>query len=242
MRRRSIFTVCTRTAYLICSREAGNIISLNSFIIKYVKANRKRLSGRKALSPKGQSCFAFSERVPKEEHMASGKGREYEEYLRQYEKDHPPVNYAKKDAPVKVRKAKGSGQKSRRQAAKAAKVKKITAAVITVSVLFAITAAIIIFKVCQKNGDPSVLKGVWYYDQYTEYEFDGEGKGCMCIDGSEHFEFDYKISGDTVKVDFLLNYVTDCEYKFTVKNDDLTLIGGEGTAEPGREYSLKRIG
>lgn len=174
--------------------------------------------------------------------MASGKGREYEEYLRQYEKDHPPVNYAKKDAPVKVRKAKGSGRKSRRQAAKTAKVKKITAAVITVSVLFAITAAIIIFKVCQKNGDPSVLKGVWYYDQYTEYEFDGCGKGCMCIDGSEHFEFDYKISGDTVKVDFLLNYVTDCEYKFTVKNDDLTLIGGEGTAEPGREYSLKRIG
>lgn len=70
--------------------------------------------------------------------------------------------------------------------------------------------------------DLSVLQGTWYYDQYTEYEFDGKGNGCMCIDKTNHYEFTYDIDGDTLKVDYALDYVTDCKYTCSVDCDFLT--------------------
>ena len=39
----------------------------------------------------------------------------------------------------------------------------------------------------------------------------------------------------------LLDYVTDCEYTFTVDSDSLTFVGGNGTADPGKEYKLTKI-
>lgn len=63
----------------------------------------------------------------------------------------------------------------------------------------------------------------------------------MCLDEENHFEFTYSVDGDTVKLDFVLDYVTDCEYTFTVDGDSLTFIGGNGTAEPGKEYKLTKI-
>ena len=53
--------------------------------------------------------------------------------------------------------------------------------------------------------DLSVLQRTWYYDQYTEYEFDGKGNGCMCIDKTNHYEFTYDIDGDTLKVEYALD-------------------------------------
>ena len=88
--------------------------------------------------------------------------------------------------------------------------------------------------------DLSVLQGTWYYDQYTEYEFDGKGNGCMCIDKTNHYEFTYDIDGDTLKVDYALDYVTDCEYTYTVDGEKLTLLGGNGTAERGKVYELTK--
>ena len=73
-----------------------------------------------------------------------------------------------------------------------------------------------------------------------EYEFDGKGNGCMCIDKTNHYEFTYDIDGDTLKVDYALDYVTDCEYTYTVDGEKLTLLGGIGTAEPGKAYELTK--
>lgn len=113
----------------------------------------------------------------------------------------------------------------------------IVGCVISVLVLL----VVLICKGCVGGKDATTnLTGVWYYDQYTEYEFDGKGNGCMCLDGNNHFEFTYKIENDTLCLDFVLDYVTDCQYTYSVDGDGLTLIGGEGTAEIGKVYELTK--
>ena len=84
----------------------------------------------------------------------------------------------------------------------------------------------------------SELEGCWYYNEYTEYEFDGKGNGRMFYDIGKAFEYSYTIKNDIVYLDFELGYVTDCQYTYMVEGDKLTLIGGEGTAEIGKEYVL----
>ena len=109
------------------------------------------------------------------------------------------------------------------------------------ALLIVILSVVLICKGCAGGKkDLSVLQGTWYYDQYTEYEFDGKGEGCMCIDKTNHYEFTYDIDGDTLKVDYALDYVTDCEYTYTVDGDKLTLVGGNGTIEPGKVYELTK--
>jgi len=115
--------------------------------------------------------------------------------------------------------------------------------VISVAVLALLVLIIVL--ICKNctggNYDNGDLSGVWYYDQYTEYEFDGEGKGCICLDGSNHFEFTYKAEDSTLYLDFAQDYVTDCQYTYTVDGDKLTLVGGEGTAAVGKVYELTRV-
>ena len=109
------------------------------------------------------------------------------------------------------------------------------------ALLIVILIVVLICKGCAGGKkDLSVLQGTWYYDQYTEYEFDGKGNGCMCIDKTNHYEFTYDIDGDTLKVDYALDYVTDCEYTYTVDGDKLTLVGGNGAVEPGKVYELTK--
>lgn len=107
-----------------------------------------------------------------------------------------------------------------------------------VALVFIIVAIYIIYT--KENIALAELAGVWHYDQYTEYEFDGKSNGCLCLDGSNHFEFTYKVENDILYLDFVLDYVTDCQYSYTVVGDKLTLIGGEGTAELGKVYELQK--
>lgn len=60
-------------------------------------------------------------------------------------------------------------------------------------------------------------------------------------DETNHYEFTYDIDGDTLKVDYALDYVTDCEYTYTVDGDKLTLMGGNDTVEPGKVYELSLV-
>lgn len=117
--------------------------------------------------------------------------------------------------------------------------------IVIVSVLALLFVVIFIVLICKGcaggKKDLSVLQGTWYYDQYTEYEFDGKGNGCMCIEKTNHYEFTYDIDGDTLKMDYALDYVTDCEYTYTVDGDKLTLVGGNGTVEPGKVYELTLV-
>lgn len=104
-----------------------------------------------------------------------------------------------------------------------------------------ILVIILLCKGCNENKSANTeLVGVWHYDQYTEYEFDAESNGCMCLDGNNHFEFTYTTEDNTLYLDFALDYVTDCQYTYTVDGDKLTLVGGEGTAEVGKVYELTK--
>ena len=84
------------------------------------------------------------------------------------------------------------------------------------------------------------LIGIWRYDQYTEYVFKDGGKGCICLDDDTRYEFEYTVNGDIIYIDFELSYVTDCRYTYTVRKNEMTLVGGEGTAQIGEVYKLTK--
>lgn len=202
----------------------------------------------------------------------SDKDREYEEFLRLFEKEHPtvadtsiqrqeqkrcPANrpmsqrtpYLGRTVPPlnqsvrRNRTPQKSGYSRKRQAAR--KHRQQQRIIVGGSVLVLILLIIMIAVICKScsgsKDNLAVLQGIWHYDQYTEYEFDGKGNGCMCIEEINHYEFTYIIDGDTLNIDFALDYVTDCEYDFKLENNTLTLIGGNGTANPGQEYTLERV-
>lgn len=118
--------------------------------------------------------------------------------------------------------------------------KRIIIFVLALTILAAIVIVVLVNSASNGSSDVPELHGAWRYDEHTEYEFTGSGNGCMRIDGTDKYKFSYTVDGNTLKIDFELDYVTDCEYKFEVKNDRLTLIGGKGTANSGQEYQLER--
>ena len=110
---------------------------------------------------------------------------------------------------------------------------------VVVIVIIAVIS-IILFKPSDTKNDPAkadALSGAWMYDQYTKYEFDGYGKGCMCLEDT-HYEYSYKINGNTLSMDFKNEAVHDCSYTFTVNGGQLTIVGGEGTS--GGTYTLTK--
>ena len=64
--------------------------------------------------------------------------------------------------------------------------------------------------------------------------------GCICLDNDTHYEFTYTVNGDIIYIDFELSYVTDCQYTYTVDKNEMTLVGGEGTAQVGKVYKLTK--
>lgn len=121
---------------------------------------------------------------------------------------------------------------------KSGKTKKINPLFVAVIVLAVVLVGLIIFLIAGPSRQSNTLIGVWKYDQYTEYEFYENGKGCLCVD-DVHYEYEYKISGDKLKLDFTEDVVRDCEYTFTVENNNLTLIGGDGTDQG--TYQLTKL-
>lgn len=81
------------------------------------------------------------------------------------------------------------------------------------------------------------LQGTFKYSESVKYEFSGKGKGAM-YDNDTEYQYTYSIDGDTLKLDFKDEAVRDATYTFSIENDNLTLIGGEGTM--GGEYILER--
>ena len=118
-------------------------------------------------------------------------------------------------------------------------LKLVLLSVLALALLFFLI--VLLCKGCRDNKNINAdIVGVWYYDQYTEYQFDGKGNGCMCLDSDTHFEFRYKVKENILYFDFVLDYVTDCQYTYTVCGNKLTLVGDIGTAEIGKVYELTK--
>ena len=112
----------------------------------------------------------------------------------------------------------------------------IVGLIVVIAVIAVIS--IFLFKPSDTKNAPTkadALSGSWVYDQYTKYEFDGYGKGCMCLEDT-HYEYSYKINGNTLSMDFENEAVHDCSYTFAVNGGKLTIVGGEGTS--GGTYTL----
>lgn len=100
-----------------------------------------------------------------------------------------------------------------------------------------IVAVITVFVVMLVNKSDTKIIGVWQYNEYIKYKFNQDGTGCLCTD-DVHYEYTYKLSGDKVIIDFEKDIVRDCDYTYSVEDNTLTLIGGDGT--DGGTYTLKR--
>ena len=140
-----------------------------------------------------------------------------------------------KTSQSKIRRASNASRYHRRKAIQR-KQKRNQRIVILVSILIVILIGIILLstKISRKKEE---LMGVWQYDQYTEYEFLDNGEGCLFVD-DVHYEYQYKILGDKLRIDFIEDIVRDCEYSFIIDGNTLTLNGKEGT--DGGTYTLKK--
>ncbi len=145
--------------------------------------------------------------------------------IRQNTSESEPQSYRRYNARIAARK--------RRQRQRMMTVVGLAIVIVIIAIV-----SIILFMPSDTKNDPTkadALSGAWVYDQYTKYEFDGYGKGCMCLSDT-HYEYSYKINGNTLSMDFGNEAVHDCMYTFKVENNTLTIIGGEGTS--GGTYTL----
>lgn len=97
---------------------------------------------------------------------------------------------------------------------------------------------VLIVKGC--SGGTDVLKGKWDLDGTTAYEFSGDGNGVLMLPNVT-YDFTYEIKKDQISIDYENESVRDGTYTFRVEEDKLTLIGGEGTVEPGKVYELSLV-
>ena len=117
---------------------------------------------------------------------------------------------------------------------------KIIAVNLAIIMVIIILISIFLIKTNGSTNDNEAsdnIKGTWVYNQYVQYEFNGHGNGCMCLEDT-HYEYTYEINKDTLSIDFDNEAVHDCVYKFTVEGDNLTIVGGEGTT--GGTYTLSK--
>lgn len=111
---------------------------------------------------------------------------------------------------------------------------RITIAIIIILVLIISIAGILTFMLLNKSNP---LVGTWEYDSYTQYVFEKDGNGCLRVDDVT-YDYTYKITENMLILDFSEDVVRDCEYGFSIDENELTLIGGENT--DGGTYKLKK--
>lgn len=70
-----------------------------------------------------------------------------------------------------------------------------------------------------KTTDVSSFNGTYYIDDYTVYEFDGKGKGAMCLGDTTRYVFEYTVKDDRISFNFEDDRVKDTDYKY-IKNDN----------------------
>ena len=96
----------------------------------------------------------------------------------------------------------------------------IVSALILAAVVLGI---VLICRSCSKTPDASDFDGTYYIDDYTAYEFDGKGKGAMCLGGTTRYVFDYSVKDDTVSFDFEDMHINDTTYTFALNGDTITI-------------------
>jgi len=116
--------------------------------------------------------------------------------------------------------------------------KQETRLIIGIVIGFIVLVSLIIMYTCGIIGShPEELDGIWKYDDYMSFEFDGKKNGYMYL-GDLEYDYRYKVRRNRLKLDFADEAVEDCVYKFDITGNNLTLEGGKGTT--GGTYQLQR--
>lgn len=102
----------------------------------------------------------------------------------------------------------------------------IVSALILAAVVLGI---VLICRSCSKTPDASDFNGTYYIDDYTAYEFDGKGKGAMCLGDTTRYVFEYTVKDDKISFNFEDDRVKDAAYSFTVDKSTITLTENGGT-------------
>lgn len=112
-------------------------------------------------------------------------------------------------------------------------------ALIIIGVIAILALGIFLIFYFQKGNKKELLQfqGKWVYDEYTAYEFDGAGNGCMCLE-DVHYEYTYTVDNNELKIDFKDDSVRDCSYAFQINDGSMIITGGEGTV--GGTYELHK--
>lgn len=66
--------------------------------------------------------------------------------------------------------------------------------------------------------------GQYYIDEYTGYEFDGAGKGALCLGNTTRYVFNYTINGNIVTFDFKDVSIPDMKYTYRFDGDNIIMI------------------
>lgn len=101
--------------------------------------------------------------------------------------------------------------------------------IVTAIALFVTGAVILCLSLAGNVFRSDPLKGRWTLDGVTEYEFNGKGKGTLDLP-LNRYEFSYVAEEGELKIDFTDPYAEDHSYFYSLTDDELTLIDGDGTA------------
>lgn len=95
---------------------------------------------------------------------------------------------------------------------------------------------VLLCKSCSKTSGASNFDGTYYIDDYTAYEFDGKGKGALCLGDTTRYVFDYSVKENTVSFDFEDMHNNDITYTFTLNGDVITIKETSGE----NSYTMKK--
>ena len=113
-------------------------------------------------------------------------------------------------------------------------IRNIYTIVITV-VLAALVAGVVLICLSRSKGrEVSVFNGTYHIDEYTAYEFNGKGKGAMCLGETTRYDFTYKVKDGKIIIDFKEKRIADASYTYTEGNGTIILLDGK------TEYVLKK--
>ncbi len=90
---------------------------------------------------------------------------------------------------------------------------------------------IFVITILMLGGKPTSKKsivGTWTTDGVTIYEFNRNKTGKLIVSVGE-YPFTYKISGDTLEIDFENEKSTDSKYTYKFDDNKLILEGDNGT-------------
>ncbi len=87
---------------------------------------------------------------------------------------------------------------------------------------------ILLCRGCSKMQNASDFDGIYYIDDYTAYEFDGKGKGAMCLGETTRYVFDYSVKNGTVSFEYEDKRINDTTYTFTLNGNTITITETNG--------------